>query len=123
LTWTYVQRTGSLNRDGTPIATGYSGNTTGLNNPDAQDKVGVGPVPCGKYTIGPPHQPVDHLGPDALPLYPAAGNKMHGRSAFFIHGDNSAMNHPASNGCIILGHLIRKQIEQSHDKDLLVTAD
>jgi hypothetical protein len=122
MTWTYVQRTGALSHNGEPIATAYCGNSTGLNNPLEQDKVGVGPIPCGSYTIGPPHTPPDHLGPMALPLVPAATNQMFGRSAFFIHGDNAAMNHTASNGCIILGRPFRREIIDSGDTTLVVTA-
>jgi hypothetical protein len=122
MTWTYAQKTGALSRDGVHIADGYSGNTIGLNNPDMQDAVGVGPVPRGEYTIGPPHQPIDHLGPDALPLYPEPTNDMCGRSGFFIHGDNPRMNHTASNGCIILGPAFRKAMVDSRDTVLVVVA-
>ena len=120
MTWCYVQKTGVLRHNSNYVATGYSGNTTGLNNPDAQDKVGVGPVPRGDYTIGPPHRPIDHLGPNALPLYPAPKNDMGGRSGFFIHGDNRKMNHTASNGCIILGPAFRTAIINSKDTALVV---
>jgi hypothetical protein len=122
MAWTYTQKTGALSHNGNPVATGYSGNTTGLDNPAAQDKIGVGPIPCGNYTIGPPHEPIDHLGPNALPLIPAAANEMFGRSGFFIHGDNSAMNHTASDGCIILGPAFRKAIIDSEDAALVVVS-
>ena len=122
MTWTYAQKTGALSHNGTHVATGYSGNTTGLNNPDEQDSIGVGPVPRGDYTIGPPHRPIDHLGPLALPLYPAAANAMHGRCGFFIHGDNPKLNHSASNGCIILAHTARQAIVRSRDTKLVVVA-
>jgi hypothetical protein len=122
MTWTYVQKTGALSHDGEPIGTGYSGNTTGLNNPEAQGQVGVGPIPCGTYKIGPPHDPPDHLGPIALPLVPAASNQMLGRSGFFVHGDNTAMNQTASNGCIILARTFRREIVDSNDTVLVVVA-
>ena len=120
MTWIYVQKIGALSRDGNPVGTGYSGNTAGLNNPDMQDKIGIGPIPRGRYTIGPPHQPVGHLGPDALPLYPEDSAQMFGRCGFFIHGDNTDMNHTASDGCIILGPSIRKAIADSGDIVLVV---
>ncbi len=122
MTWRYVQSTGALDRDGQHEGVGYSGNTGGLNNPAMQNVIGVGPVPRGTYTIGPPHMPVDHLGPNALPLYPAAGNEMYGRSGFFIHGDNAAMDNTASDGCIILGPAIRQAIINSRDTALLVVS-
>jgi hypothetical protein len=120
MTWTYAQKTGLLSRDGKPVAKGYSGNTTGLNNPAMQETIGVGPVPRGNYTIGPPHTPVDHLGPLALPLYPAPANQMFGRVGFFIHGDNPAMDHSASDGCIIIDHADRQAIVNSGDTALVV---
>lgn len=120
MTWNYMQKTGGLSHNDIQIASGYSGNTTGLNNPDEQDKIGVGPIPRGEYTIGPPHRPINHLGPDALPLYPAASNDMQGRCGFFIHGDNWRMDHTASDGCIIMGPATRKAVIESKDAVLVV---
>jgi hypothetical protein len=120
--WTYEQTTGNMSRDGTLVGTGYSGHGTSVNDPDAQDQPNVGPIPQGNYTIGAAKTPVDHLGPRALPLTPAPRNSMFGRSAFFIHGDNAAGNHSASDGCIILGPTIRQQIVDSGDTVLVVIA-
>lgn len=123
MSWTYVQSSGVL-RDpqGAPIGSGYSGNTWGLNNPAAQFQVGIGPVPCGEYTIGPPHSPADHLGPIALPLWPAATNEMHGRPGFFMHGDNRFADHTASSGCIIMPPAVRTAVNDSADRHLVVIA-
>lgn len=121
MTWTYTQDKGELtDASGSLKGTGYSGNTWGLNNPAAQFQVGVGPIPVGLYTIGPPHSPIDHLGPLALPLWPDRANMMHGRSGFFAHGDNSALNHSASHGCIVLGHSVRVMLNESKDRLLTV---
>lgn len=108
---TYVQRTGRL-RDETGIVlwTCYSGNGPDMNNPASQGLVGRGPLPCGTYRVGPPHEPVDHLGRLAMPLVPLDERKMEGRSGFFLHGDNSRMNHTASNGCIIAGPSARQAV-------------
>ena len=123
MTWTYTQDKGALrNPQGVVQGFGYSGNTWGLNNPAAQFQVGVGPIPVGLYTIGPPHNPIDHLGPLALPLWPDRANQMHGRSGFFAHGDNPALNHSASNGCIVLGHYLRVMLHDSTDRQLSVIA-
>ena len=122
VTWSYAQKSGSLSHNGAQVAIGYSGNTTGLNNPAEQDRPGIGPVPRGSYTIGPPHRPINHLGPLALPLYPSVTNEMHGRCGFFIHGDNAKMNHTASSGCIILAHAARQAIVDSRDTKLVVVA-
>lgn len=124
MAFTYVQRTGSIYwPDGKKMGIGYSGHGTGLNNPDMQASVGIGPLPIGIYFIAPPHTPVDHLGPVALPLVPDKGNNMHGRSGFLIHGDNWAMNHTASNGCVILSRGFREMISGTNDKVLRVVAE
>ena len=101
----YEQSTGKLwSQDGiTLLANCYSGFGPGKNNPDLQDKIGVGPIPAGFYKIGEP-QYVDKTGPHGpyvLPLVPDAGNEMHGRGGFLIHGDS--LSHPgqASHGCVI----------------------
>ncbi len=57
-----------------------------------------------------------------MALDPDPGNQMFGRDGFLIHGDNMAMNHTASEGCIILGRPIREQIADSADRVIVVTA-
>lgn len=104
--WTYKQSTGQMFHFGNEVAVGYSGNTTGLNNPAAQDEHMVGPAPVGFYTIGKP-EIHPKLGPLAMPLEPHSSNEMFGRSGFFVHGDNAAMNHTASDGCLIFNHAVR----------------
>ena len=121
--WTYVQQTGHLyGPNNKLVAIGYSGHGSGMNNPAAQDQHAIGPIPCGLYDIGDPLDPPDHLGPLAMPLGPAAGNEMFGRSSFFIHGDNASLNHSASDGCVILAHGFRQQIADSDDGELRVVA-
>ena len=95
----YQQSTGQLT--GTVTAEGYSGNGAGLNNPAMQQVHAVGPLPQGTYTIQPPHAD-PKVGPIAMRLVPAPANDMFGRGDFLMHGDNAAMNHTASEGCIIL---------------------
>lgn len=116
----YQQSTGVLtNCKGEVLGTGYSGHGTGLNNPAMDDVEGVGPIPAGHWHIGPAKNPVDHLGPIAMPLTPQ-GFDPHGRSAFFMHGDNAAADHTASDGCIIMPHNVRQAVDQSSDCDLEV---
>jgi hypothetical protein len=98
--------------DGRSCAQGYSGHGAGLNNPDAEAQRNVGPIPAGMWTIDPRPLPPGHLGPLALALRPD-GFDPHGRSLFRIHGDTAAMNHTASDGCIILGHDVRQAIVDS----------
>jgi len=121
--WQFQQSTGQMtDPDGNLIETGYSGNGEGLCNPDMQFVHGVGPIPQGTYTIGPPKDPIDILGPIAMPLTPDPSNDMEGRNSFFIHGDNAACNHTASDGCIIMSHDTRVTIDESDDKTLIVIA-
>ena len=112
----YRQKTGALllaDKPSAVLGTCYSGRGEGLNNPRYEDVVSVGPLPCGDYMIGAPQEPQTHLGPLAFPLTPLPSTDMHGRSDFFIHGDNVHLNHSASDGCIIAGHELRMLIERS----------
>jgi hypothetical protein len=117
--WTYRQKTGALSHDGEAAAEGYSGHGEGLNNPAMQTTAMVGPIPEGVWSIG---TAFDHprLGPVAMHLSPVKVATT--RSGFFIHGDNAAMNHTGSDGCIILARSIREAINASADRDLTVTA-
>ena len=119
--WSYSQPTGNLSLDGNLVGTGYSGNGGGLNNPAMQDDPDVGPIPQGNYTISTAYTDPEK-GPIVMGLTPDPANQMFGRDGFLIHGDNQAMNHTASKGCIILGRLIREQISASADSVLVVTA-
>lgn len=96
---------------------GYAGRGIGRNQHIHQITPGVGPLPCGDYSIG---EPVDHprLGPLALPLRPHPDNEMFGRSGFFIHGDNR--KNDASHGCIILARAARALLIELRVYDLAV---
>jgi hypothetical protein len=114
--WTYVRRgaggRGCLLCDGTVRGEGYSGHGEGLNEPSAESETGVGPIPAGRYAIG---AFFDHprLGPCVARLLPLPGTVTFGRSGFFIHGDNAAMDHGASDGCIVLARPLRESIRDS----------
>lgn len=107
--FTYSQSTGEFSRLGRVLCIGYSGNGAGLNNPDMQNVRMHGPLPRGTYTIQPPSVH-PKLGPVAMALLPYSTNQMFLRGDFFLHGDNSEMNHTASDGCIILPHEVRAGI-------------
>jgi lipoprotein-anchoring transpeptidase ErfK/SrfK len=83
------------------IATGYSGNGNGLNNPNMQNVADVGPIPRGTWTIGREYNSTTGLGNHMMDLTARAGTNTYNRGLFRIHGDNSAQNHTASHGCII----------------------
>lgn len=123
----YSQSTGILQRgDGhtlTTLGTCYAGgncgkNPEGVNNPAMQDQPCIGPLPQGVYAIG---TPGDHIGPASMPLTPDPANEMFGRAGFYIHGDNSEMNHSASEGCIVASKVIRSQIAANLDTENRVT--
>ena len=117
--WTYDQSTGALSRDGAPIGDGYSGFESGKNNPEMQNVHDVGPIPQGRYEIGPPHDTTTH-GPHVLPLTPLDGTDTFGRDGFLIHGDSIAHPGAASHGCIILSRDLRNLISDSGDPELEV---
>jgi hypothetical protein len=116
MSWNYIQSTGTLTREGQFVATGYSGAGTGRNNPAEQAVPDVGPIPQGRYSIGPPFDAVKQ-GPCVMRLTPL-GHDALGRDGFLIHGDN--LTHDASTGCIILPREIRETIAASEDHDLEV---
>lgn len=108
---------GILSNDGVALLSRcYSGGDCGLrpeavNNPDmCSVRPNVGPIPPGKYTIGPLEaHPV--LGP-AMALTPDPANQMFGGSGFYIHYSNarrdageapyrSVPGRNSSDGCIV----------------------
>jgi hypothetical protein len=116
--WTYRQSTGELSRDGAAAGVGYSGHGPGLNNPALERDPGVGPIPAGAWRIG---VAFDHprLGPCVMALTPV-GWDAYGRSGFFTHGDNAALDESGSHGCIVLAKPLRLLIAGSGDRDLTV---
>ena len=117
--WTYCQTDGAFtDPDEARAGEGYSGHGPGLNNPAMEADAGVGPIPAGPWRM---RLAVDHprLGPCAIPLTPD-GFDPHGRSEFFIHGDNAQLNHGASHGCIVTGHAVRVALAGSLDRTLHV---
>lgn len=123
LAWTYAQKTGELQQDGKPVATGYSGTGAGKNNPGMQQVHNVGPIPQGDWKIvGPPVNTPEH-GPYVLKLKPAPDTSTFGRSGFLMHGDSRESPGNASHGCVILPRAVREQIWNSGDADLKVVAE
>lgn len=103
------------------IGMGYSGRGEGKNNPKMQAVPEVGPIPQGRYRIGPMFDSDTH-GPHCMRLTPESGTETFGRCGFLIHGDS--IIHPgfASGGCIILPRAVRDEIAASRDYELMVTA-
>ena len=115
----YQQSSGALYHNTDLLGVGYAGHGAGLNNPAMQFVEGVGPLPCGWYTIGEPFTH-PHCGPFSMRLTPDAANEMFGRAGFLMHGDNADCNHTASDGCIAIDRAIREGVWNSTDHRLLV---
>jgi len=103
----------------TPVGTGYSGQGTGLNNPNVQNVPNIGPIPQDNYGIGPQWNS-PNTGPGVMNLTPQNSNNTFGRTDFQIHGDNPCGCQSASQGCIVLPPNIRNQIGGSGDNELRV---
>ncbi len=105
MTWTYIQATGELLRNGVSFGFGYSGAPGHVNETASERLKGLGPIPRGLYRLG---APVDHetCGPLSLPLTPVDHDAL-GRSGFYVHGDNSRFNQSASRGCPIFSRKVR----------------
>lgn len=91
-------------------AVGYAGAKGFVNNPDADHLHSKGPLPKGTYRIKLDIHP--RFAAPAFRLIPTTQSQMHGRSGFWIHGDNLRLDRSASSGCIILGYHFRTFIER-----------
>lgn len=121
--WVFTHSTGIISHNDIAMGVCYSGNGAGLNNTQMQNVFRVGPIPVGMYTIGKFYDDApgpNSKGPVVADLEPDEDNVMYGRSGFMIHGDNKAMNHTASDGCIIAPRFLRACIADSNDNRLVV---
>jgi hypothetical protein len=105
LVWYVVEA--KLYIDGVCRATGYSGLEECKNQPDLESVIGRGPIPRGRWILGPP---VNYPTVLAIPLLPTTGTNTFKRTAFMIHGES--WTHPgySSHGCIIVSHDARVAI-------------
>lgn len=121
MSWRYSQTSGELRTPaGTVVGIGYSGHGSGLNNPAMQQVENVGPIPRGEWRIGAFFDDPGGKGPMVAHLTPVAAETF-GRDGFMIHGDNEAMDHSASEGCIVLPRGVRQMLMTSEDRSLIVT--
>lgn len=116
--WGFRISTGAITANSLKIGTGYSGSGDGRGNPKMAAVPDVGPIPPGKYRIGPAYDD-EHLGPCVMHLDPLPGTNVFGRSLFRIHGNNAAND--ASHGCVIAPPAARRAINNSRDRILEVT--
>ena len=100
----------SFDSTGTPtyLGTAYAGNGACVNDASMTWVKEHGPLPVGRYFIGAPQDRPGSVGVFALPLEPDPANDMMGRGSFWIHGDNPAMDHSASDGCVVAARAIRE---------------
>lgn len=98
-----------------PVATGYAGFKTFANDPDKDSVPQRGPLPKGQYRVILRQHP--RFAPPAFFLEPQSGNRMHGRSGFWIHGDNASGDRSASTGCIVLSRGAREIVRTLADFD------
>lgn len=120
--WTYHQSSGELFKpDGERAGVGYAGFGEGKNNPALQGVHDIGPLPRGKYWIGPAYEH-PKLGRVTMDLRPEPGTNTLGRTDFRIHGDSVKTPGAASHGCIVQGHDVRVAVNASNDKMLEVVA-
>jgi hypothetical protein len=117
VTWFYSQRTGILRHNEEVVACGYSGKGECKNDPLAEAKHNLGPIPRGNYQMGPPRDTDSH-GPFVIPLRASMENRMYGRGGFLIHGDSRNLPGQASEGCIIADRPTRERMWASGDRDL-----
>lgn len=102
----YVQSTGELRLVNgefwAPLCVGYAGAPGFVNDPDAQCRKSLGPLPRGTYLL----REVSHwrfAAPSIrLDPHPETKPDLCGRSGFYIHGDNRKADRSASSGCIVL---------------------
>lgn len=108
--WKFSQTTGLIFCETLEVLThGYSGSGAGKNNHNMQEVVGVGPIPCGWYTVGGRQETPS---PISYRLIPDAGTKTFNRSGFMVHGDSIAEPGSASHGCIVADRVTRVQLRE-----------
>lgn len=111
--FTYKQGVGELvGCTGMSWGYGFAGQGLGLNNPNAQDMHGVGPLPAHLYRINTLIREHPTMGLCVIALVPVNENGdptiegMLGRAGFYIHGAASLDTHglavflKSSEGCI-----------------------
>lgn len=119
--WGFRISTGAITNNGLKIGTGYSGHGDGRGNPKLVAVQNVGPIPPGKYKIGPAYDDEGGLGPLVMHLDPLPGTNVFGRSLFRIHGDSISAPGTASHGCVVAPPAVRRAINKSQDRVLEVT--
>jgi len=113
----YYQSSGELHLDTGEVFKGFAGAPGFINNPEAQHRKFLGPIPRGFYKMTFQTTKRNNLWPPVIILTPCPGNEMFNRDNFLIHGGTSE----ASEGCIIINgaHIRQKivdRIKAAHDR-------
>ena len=114
MSWTYQISTGRwMFPSGTLLAFCYSGAPGHVNVAADVALPDLGPIPPGRYTIGPVIPVHPELGEYVMPLEPDPANVMYGRSGLAFHGDNQLVNYSASKGCIVGPRPARERVGEN----------
>lgn len=92
-----------------PFAVGYAGAPGYINSPAHEHIASKGPLPRGEYEMW-VHKHPRFAAPAIMLKQGKPETSWHGRSGFWIHGDNAKGDRSASSGCIILGKPVRDAI-------------
>ncbi len=123
--WVLGQATGWLTHDGRLEEACYSGQPPYVNNPEAEDLEGKGPLPKGTWRMKAMLSETDTHGPYVIVLEPdfltRARIMAMGRDpdSFRCHGER--LEPPAgyaSDGCLVASHPTRVSMWESPDHDL-----
>jgi len=106
--------------DSTQVATGWSGNGLGKNQPEMTNVHNVGPLPVGTYSVG-EWSDHPHVGPNSARLTQTSGESF-GRDGFFIHGPGTTDYGQESKGCIVIPHNDRLKVIALNPDQITVTA-
>jgi hypothetical protein len=111
-----------ISGNGPVLGPAYAGHPPHVNDPNACEMVGIGPIPPGLYEIGPPIDRPKSVGVYAMALEPCVGTDTYGRSGFYIHGDDAAKSpQSSSDGCIVASRPVREAIwAEAKDTDGLL---
>jgi hypothetical protein len=92
----------------------------GMNDPSKVAERSVGPVPPGRYILGPAHaHPL--TGPVTMRLIPDKDTDTLGRSGFLVHGGAAVGG--SSKGCIVAPPTVRAMLATSDDRVLMVVKE
>lgn len=115
----YQQDTGLMFLDGAILGEGYSGQPPYVNSHADEDRLDLGPIPCGLWSVGPAYEDGE-LGPLVMNLDAMPGTPTYDRIEFRIHGDSITNPGYASKGCIVMPESTRLAIIQSKETLLSV---